>query len=364
MRVTAIRRRYHWHPAGLLFLGMTVLVGAAAARRGDNLLIFVFTTLLAWIVVSWLISAAMLMAVEVTRMSPARLRVGEAGLLRYRVRARVRFVPLFALSLEEVLGIGAATQKPARVTHCGGGEVVVASSKFTPERRQRLTLGRFRCVTAFPFGVVRKSLEIVQDDSILVHPRIEPLDHAAFLGLAGIDGPLARRRTAGSTGEELHGLREFRSGDSMRMVAWKRSASSEGLLVIERASVAARRLHLRVELLRDGPHADERAEAALSFAASVLAHAEAHAWAYSLELADADAGGTPMRSGRSHLTRCLDELALAEVPTDSSDSTRTRWRAWGAPRVALVITNRDGVAHSGTLGPEAFGRLTLADGQP
>ena len=90
-----------------------------------------------------------------------------------------------------------------------------------------MTLERVRLMSFFPFGLVGRSLEFRLPVRILVHPEIRPVRRAllreAALGeVGGIR--LARRPGAG---EDFYSVREFRPGDSIRQVAWKRLGSSD-----------------------------------------------------------------------------------------------------------------------------------------
>lgn len=46
-----MRRRYHLHPPGLLYLLLVVVLGIAAANRPGNLLVWVFAAMLAGVLV-------------------------------------------------------------------------------------------------------------------------------------------------------------------------------------------------------------------------------------------------------------------------------------------------------------------------
>jgi uncharacterized protein (DUF58 family) len=334
---------------------MSLLLGAAAVQRGDSLLIFLFATALAWIVVSGVVSGAMLMGVTVRRVTPSRMRVGEQSAIRYHIRSGS--LPLFAVTIREGQVDGALRGDGARVAHCARSDEVVPTAAVVPLRRGACALSRVQCVTSFPFGIMRKSVTFEAAESVLVHPRIEAIDHAAFLRLFGQGSGAARPKSVVGWGDELHGLREFRSGDSMRSVAWKRSLALDHLLVVERASMAARRLRLRVELRHEADGSTGDLEDAITLAASLLAHAEACAWAYALEVDAATHTVVSMHSGRWHLTRCLDELACAAPSQGESAGSRCSASARRTGGYSFVVTNRRRAGGVGELGPEALAAL-------
>ena len=56
-----MRRRYRIGVPGLLFLALVIVIGVAAGSRAGNLLVWVFSAMVAWILVSGVVSGAMLM---------------------------------------------------------------------------------------------------------------------------------------------------------------------------------------------------------------------------------------------------------------------------------------------------------------
>lgn len=95
-------------------------------------------------------------------------------------------------------------------------------------RRGWQPLGRVRLSTRHPLGLFLVWSWLQPPTRVLVYPRLEPKAPP----LPG-EGSLAGHRRQRSPSEELHGLREHRHGDPMRLVAWKRSAQQGRLMVRE-----------------------------------------------------------------------------------------------------------------------------------
>lgn len=168
------------------------------------------------------------------------------------------------------------------------------------ERRGRRSIRRIKLSTAFPFGLFRAWSYLHLDASLLAWPvprgRREPPAEAA----SGGDAPSVHR--AGD--EEWAGLREFRSGDSPRQVAWASYARGRGLLVKTYQSPAAH--HRTFDVASVPGEIELRLE---QLAAWVVA-AHARGERYGLKL-----GATEIApdSGSEHRRRCLDALALHEA---------------------------------------------------
>lgn len=325
------RRRYHIRWPGLVFAGLALLIGAASAQRTENMLVWVFASMLAWIVVSGIISGGMMMALRVRRRAPRVARVGEPCEIRYEVASASRLWPIFDVEIREV---AETVQSPTRLEHCPRGGHAQVRSTLTPARRGVLRLHRFRCVSGFPFGLILKSVEWNDPCDVLVHPRqrvVDPLVLRTLVGSApGTHG--AQQRSGGV--EDFIGLREYRSGDSVRQVAWRRSAALMEPVVIERAIPSRKVLCVALDLTRTEGTATESAEEnAIEWTASVLSRAHADGWSVQLVIEGlaAESAGQQVVTG---LAAQLDALALIDLITP-------RHAAWrGTTEVASGIALR------------------------
>jgi uncharacterized protein (DUF58 family) len=169
------------------------------------------------------------------------------------------------------------------------------------ERRGRIRIDRIRLSTAFPFGLFRAWTYAHVNIDVLAWPvprgRFEPPPETA----SGGNSPAVHR--AGD--EEWAGLREFRSGDSPRQVAWAAFARGRGLLVKVYESPVA---HQRSFDLATVPGAD--LETRLEQLAAWVVAAHARGERYGLRLGARD---IPPGAGNEHRERCLDALALHGV---------------------------------------------------
>ena len=312
-----IRRRYHLHWPGVIFVVLTVLIGIAASQRRENLLVWVFASMLAWIIVSGIISGGMMMAVRAVRIAPRHGRVGEQLSLRYEVSCHSSFWPLFDIQIKEMTD---GKWRPAHLTHCQRGEMIGVEAEFLPATRGCLKLKNYRCYSGFPFGLILKSVEFSEDVEILIHPKISQLPSTALRRLLSIRGGEGRRAlSARGAGEEFHGLREYREGDSMRSIAWRRSASLPDLVVVDRSAPVPLRLAVALDLrVSEIPHTIEQEEQAIAMTASLLLHAEQAGWEISLEVLGCAAPHLPMRRGGRHQLQILDVLAAIDLSVPRS----------------------------------------------
>ena len=314
-----MRRRYHIHPPGLLYLVVVVLVGLAAANRPSNLLVWVFAAMLSGVLLSGVLSGQPLMKLRAVRTMPRTGRVGEPVIVRYTVINESSLWPLFALFVREITKLPGSR---AFVQHVGPGEQVIAETAYWPGRRGPMRLERFRIETVFPFGLVMKSVRFDDASECLVLPRVERLRAGVLVSLASgtVAGPSTSTRSG--PGSDFLGIREYRPGDGLRHIAWRRSASAGTLAVIERSIDAPPRIRVALDLRRAtdalrvdpaGRAARDLEEDAIVLAASILSHAQRDGYETRLCVLGLPSPAMPMRRGHWHLQKELAVLAALDL---------------------------------------------------
>jgi len=345
-----MKRRFHLHLPGLLFVVLTISVGFAAANRPNNLVVWIFGAMLSLILVSGIISGSMMVRMRVSRLETRRAVVGSPLELRYLVANTSRFRSAFALRVDELIPARVRRGFLSRIAHgwsirIAPGEKQVCDLVLWPRKRGVMTLERVRLMSFFPFGLVGRSLEFRLPVRILVHPEIRPVRRAllreAALGeVGGIR--LARRPGAG---EDFYSVREFRPGDSIRQVAWKRLGSSDELLVVQRSSSAPPRIRVLLDLSQPpdrlrfdaarGVDAAGLEERAIMMAASVLVAADREGHEHGLTILGFEDRPIPMRRGYWHRERSLS--TLAEIDLSRDRTTVSVDTLSGEERAAFIV---------------------------
>lgn len=353
-----LRRRYRLRTAGVLYLAVTLLLGVAASTRPNNMLVWIFGMMLGSILMSGVISGGMLMALRPRRLGPRTAAVGEPTRFRYELRNLSRFWPAFGLVIREREAGGkdgweaTTAAAPAAAVHAGPLESVHAESWFVPTRRGRFRLRGVAVASTFPLGMLEKSLASEDAGQLLVHPRRLRLRRGLLAALRGEAAGGGVPSASGGAGEEFLGVREYRPGDSVRQVAWRRSAGLDQLATIERARLGPSRLLIRLDLLRAtsrlevdpaGPPARELEELAISLASSLAEAAVQEGFEVGLLVLGAAAGGDgsgggldrlEVRGGRRHLDRMQGVLAAIDLdaprrgPLDPGSASAAPVRGW------------------------------------
>ncbi|MBL9141468.1 MAG: DUF58 domain-containing protein, partial [Phycisphaerae bacterium] len=336
-------RRYHIHFPGLIYLALVALVGVALASRPNNMLVWVFAAMLASVMLSGVVSGFMLMRIAVVRSVPRTSPAGEPLIVRYQVRNGSRMWPVFALFIRELPTGPASRRDRARqprafLQHISPGESVVAETICIPKQRGRLQFERLRCETVFPFGLLLKSVRFEQHSDTLILPRMYRLRAGVLTTLAsgGVAGSATSRRTG--PGADFLGVREYRPGDSLRHISWKRSAATGTLAVVERSIDVPPRVHVAIDLRRptqalrfDASAIDARTleERAISLAASLLAQADRDGYELRLSVLGLPSPTMPLRRGHWHMQKALAVLGSLDLdqprtPDDTIAADRER----------------------------------------
>jgi uncharacterized protein (DUF58 family) len=350
-----MRRCYHLHLPGLIYIALTLLVGYAAIASQRNLLFWVFGVMTAALLISGIVSGAMLMGLELRRLDPRHGAVGEPLFLRYAVHNRNRLVPVFNIHIEErplAAGGWNRIMAPARawVMHVAADETVHGEAVAWPARRGQAAFHAVRAWTTFPFGIIRKSVTFSQPQHTLIYPRLYEL-RPRLLARLTPQGSLGMRITqhAGG-GDDYFGMREYRPGDSLRAVSWKRSARLDDLVTIERTRPSPPRLRIVLNLLTptnrlritpaDPAAQREAEERAISLAASLIHEADIAGFEVGLTVLGLDVPVIPIRRSHWHVGRLLAALA-------GLDLDRPRDHRPAAPddveRAAVVVVHPDRV---------------------
>jgi uncharacterized protein (DUF58 family) len=333
--------------AGVVYIAAILAVGLAAGGRPNNLLVWTFSFLLAGLLVSGIVSGFMMMVVRAVRIEPRRGQVGEPLLIRYEIANRSRWLPAYDLRADErIAGDGLALAGPAWVMHVGPRERLHAEAVYRPMRRGPVRLDSFEVSTAFPFGLMRKTLRFMQAGEVLIHPEIRPL-RAEILARVTSGGAGGHRLSAQPGGfDDFFGVREYRPGDSVRSIAWKRLAGTGSLVTIERSRSVPTRVRVLIDLrtptselrVTDGEDARALEERAIVLAASFLALADRMGYEYALCVAGFDIPPVTLRKGHFHREKLLSLLAAIDL-----DASRGKGNGLGTSeeRATVIVVHPD-----------------------
>lgn len=249
--------------AGWWFFGIVLGVGFAALNTGNNLLYMVLSLMLAFLVLSGLLSEASLRGVRVRRVLPGEMAVGSLSTVAVEITNDQPRLASFAVVIVDRLADKRAAGR-IFVLHAGPRQTVRRHYRLRPERRGPLAFEGFEVFTRFPFGLFSKSLTIRSRETALVYPEIEPVASVADLGRPRGHGEQVS--APAGTGADAVGLRSYAPGDAIRRVHWRASLRKRELLV--RDVESERDAEVEVQLRTHHTQPGEAFERAVSWAAS------------------------------------------------------------------------------------------------
>jgi uncharacterized protein (DUF58 family) len=300
-------RRFRLTREGKWFIGATLVLGFAAVNGGINLLFLIFGMLLFLLLANGVLSEACLRRMVVTRRLPPAIHAGTPFLVGIAVRNAKKRIPAFSLEVEDLVAEKPVDRRCFYLKVPAGREQETAYRRTLP-RRGIHRLSGLRISTRFPFGLLRRSLDLDAPADLLVYPALVPvMDAVLASGLAEMND---RQSTTRTRRGEFESLREFRPGDDPRDIHWRTSArrgrrfvrqfeGNTGRLVVVTLDDAQPREH--------APGGDAAApfEAAVSLAASAALVLLRQGYQVGLATSQAFVAPGAGNVQASHILRCL-----------------------------------------------------------
>ena len=266
---------------GLVYMGITVVIGIAAINTGNNLLYIVVAALLSAILVSGIASALVLRHLELDVHLPEHVFAGRPMLARMVLRNLSRWLPSFSIRIVpskrkpvkrwrwEAYTFGLPRNRPPesqwlrvpdrrlrRVLEnpdkpilqqavyfpfVAAGQELRADLEMKFPARGRYREKDFGLATRFPFAFLMKTRRIALAREVIVYPAVEP-PREFFEVLAMVTGEY--ETFVRGRGYDLYRIREYMPEDSARHVDWKATARTGALKVREFSREDERKLRI------------------------------------------------------------------------------------------------------------------------
>jgi uncharacterized protein (DUF58 family) len=252
---------------------LTILLGAAI-NRDINLLIALCGMLMGVLLLNWRWAVANLRALELQRKLPPTAIAGEPFDVEWQLR-NPRRRRVWMVQLADVARLDAATRTTEKTTILF--PVIAARDKGAERYRACLPhrgiyeFGPALASTSFPLGLIRRSALAPDVARLTVYPRLGTLSSHWRGRFQEADiGSRKAQRWQGLTAGDFHGLRDWRSGDSSRLIHWRTSAKQQSLMVRQFERHRNQELVLVLDLWQPSGAADSAAlELAISFVATL-----------------------------------------------------------------------------------------------
>ena len=302
---------------GVIFIVITFFLGLAAINTSTNLLYLIMSMMLAFFMVSGILSTNTLKRLEMKRLAVKHVTAGQTALIQIEIQNSKKRASSYSLRVHDYTD-GGRLIGACYLFHVGPRSRQTISYRVRFPNRGLYRLGRLKAISRFPFGFFERSFSINQPQEILVYPQIidiRPAIEQAHLELGeyetGRKGP----------GHSLHGLREYTPGDSARHIHWKVSARSSKIMVREFEKEEKKKVtiwlnnHSPLTLNQEVLELFERGVIYAASLSSFLIQRD-----YQVQLATAS-GRVPFGMGIAHLYRILRALALIEIGESEGHDT-------------------------------------------
>ncbi|MDQ1446462.1 MAG: hypothetical protein QOI20_2926 [Acidimicrobiaceae bacterium] len=203
---------------------------------------------------------------------PTRLRQGQRMEVEVSVSAKRR-VGVFLM--EEQLHPHLGTTRTVPVTGLQPGTVLPHRYAVTPRLRGVYEIGPLVAVWTDPFGLTRKTSELLPPTPVIVHPATEAV-HDRPLTRQWEDPPTRPPESKPwPSGFEFYGMRDYVRGDELKRVVWKAVARTGRLLIRESEQGITDRVHILIDTDTSSHSPGDPSdtfEAAIKTAASLAVH--------------------------------------------------------------------------------------------
>ncbi|WP_369137682.1 DUF58 domain-containing protein [Modestobacter versicolor] len=218
-------------PRGRCLVAAGVTLGLLGALLGERALVQVAVFVLTLPVLSAVGVARQRFRIATRRtVTPARLPRGEdADVLLEVANTDRRTGGLWVLT--EQLPAELAARPRFVVERLASGATAPLRYRLHGGRRGRFSLGPVRLRLVDPFGLVLRTAAGSDTATLLVTPRVRPLQGSGALAGAGGNGGEGARRSIAVHGEDDVSTREYRYGDDLRLVHWRATARTGELMV-------------------------------------------------------------------------------------------------------------------------------------
>ena len=266
---------------GLGYCAVMAILLAAGVLQQINLILLVATTAAGPIVASLFGSRAMMRKLEARRRTPPHVFAGDPLTIDYALENGRRRLAALAVFVEDQLvpadrsaAVAALPSPRVFFPLVGAGDRARVRWRGEAPQRGKYLFQNLALGTRSPFGLIERRVTTPLPEQLIVYPRIGRLTRRwGQLQRQATEHRTGRRHDRSAQQEEYHGLRDYRSGDSLRWIHWRTSARLGELMVKEYEQQNEQDLAILIDpwlpRAQVSPQQREAVEQAVSFAATV-----------------------------------------------------------------------------------------------
>ena len=256
--------------AGALLLGAGVLFLIGTSVKAGWLLV-IAALLVGATVAGFLLSVSALRGLSASLVVPEEAEQGVQALAELRLVNRSRSTRWNVVAIDRHLAPAEVLVPAVRPRE----RVELATLRITA-RRGEIVTSSVELRSSAPFGVAQRRLRVPVQARTLVLPRMFPLGMLPFVEPVPTNEPATRTAPRRGHGPDYLGVRDYRTGDSMRHVHWGLTARHGQVMVREFEEERTRRVAIALDTERDRGETWTPLDRACAAAASIADAAGAH----------------------------------------------------------------------------------------
>jgi uncharacterized protein (DUF58 family) len=246
---------------GMGYLVFILVIGFAAINTGNNALYIALAFMFGALLVSGIASKGGLKHLGVEFESVDEAWAGRPAHGRLRIANRS-----WIWNLRDVVVTSAELHAPLLIPQLDRRQSGEFDVTFCFARRGVVHLSSVDLYTRYPFGFFLKKRRVRIDGEVVVYPKLldESASHERFRAVEGEQ--YASHRPG--PGPEVHSFRDYVRGDSLRHVAWKKSASLGRWIIKQTELESGRAVHVVIDPYKPRGASDDDFEWMISEAAT------------------------------------------------------------------------------------------------
>jgi len=248
---------------GMIFVLLSLAIGAAAVNTGNNVLYFIFSLMLGMIVVSGMTSRRMLQGLQPTVQFPDHFFSGVPNVCYVSVENKKKRIP--SVGIRFIIRDPGFTSVARHFFYIPPRDHISGYARVLFAHRGVSHLREMELQTHVPFAFFLKIRRYFANKTVRVYPRIYRLSEEIVTNIS--EGLFRESPYRGESHQLLH-LRDYMPMDSSKRIHWKASAKAEKILVKEYQKEQGRDLYFYFDCFAE-KLPDDRVETAISFVASI-----------------------------------------------------------------------------------------------
>jgi len=244
---------YKFTREGAVYSLAAVVIGLAGLNTGNNLLFIIFSSLLAGILVSGVVSRIVLTGIQLDLELPEHIFARQPVLAAMTVENQKLTLPSYSLTVSGKADSNGKKKAPRAAPprrlldapvyfpYIPRHRPATQPVQLTFPHRGRYAQDTFEVSSRFPFSIVQKTRQLPCAREVIAYPPVEPTEEFYEI-LPLISGELESYLKG--RGHDLYTIRDYQAGEGARYLDWKATAKVQSLKVREFTREDERRVEL------------------------------------------------------------------------------------------------------------------------